>query len=111
MPSDAVRKRTCTFKARSFALYLCYKPCRFVHARSFIFQTLDSSGIKKKKNADKDVLLKTAEQSCLMTIPITRSTVNIQAQCGVSSGRELFCGNKQKEDGGEYLAGTRRFKD
>lgn len=24
-----------------------------------------------------------------MTIPITRSTVNIQAQCGVSSGREL----------------------
>lgn len=34
-----------------------------------------------------------------MTIPIKRSTVNIQAQCGVRSGRELFCGDKQKRKG------------
>lgn len=31
-----------------------------------------------------------------MTIPITRSTVNMQALCWVSRGRELFCGNKQR---------------
>ncbi len=52
-----------------------------------------------QKCADIDALLKTTEQFCLMTILITRSTVNIQAQYGVSSGRELFCGNKQKRKG------------
>ena len=67
-PSDAVRKWTHAFqKRRSFALYLCYKPCwgfAHTHATLYIFlhffQTLDSPRppCPKKKCADKDVLLK-----------------------------------------------------
>lgn len=49
---------------------------------------------------------KTAEQFCLMTIPITRSTVNMQPLCWVSRGRELFCGNKQRrKEGGRWVPG------
>ena len=70
---------------------------------------------QKKNVPTKMCYWKTAEQFCLMTIPITRSTVNMQALCWVSRGRELFCGNKQrrKRRGGEWStwAGTRRFKD
>lgn len=56
------------------------------------------------KCADKDVLLKTPEQFCLMTIPITRRTVNTGAQCEAGSGRESYFVETSKEEAGaEYL--------
>lgn len=53
----------------------------------------------QQKCANKDVLLKTTVQFCLMTMPITGSAANTQAQCGVRSGK-LFGGNKRKRKEG-----------
>lgn len=103
MPFDAVRKWTSCSKCDHSLCTCVTKHASLQRARNFIFQTVDSFC---RNCADKDVLLKTTEQFCLMTIPIT-STVHIQAQCEVKSGGELFCGNKREKRGvNTWLAPT-----